>query len=146
LLGAQSPVYPLQCRYPDLKSLESTTPDGHASGIKPTLQGTSMKTNKVLSNSRNILYLSVITGIMSLTGTGMSFAQDEEANSEGVLEEVIVTATKRQESIQDVPLSIQLSRVRYNNDILPESTSGIRLPPTAASTLPVVYVPREPET
>ncbi len=65
-----------------------------------------MKTDKVLSNSRNILYLSVITGIMSLTGTGMSFAQDEEANSEGVLEEVIVTATKRQESIQDVPLSI----------------------------------------
>jgi iron complex outermembrane receptor protein len=37
---------------------------------------------------------------------GSLYAQDDEAYSEGVLEEVIVTATKRAESIQDVPLSI----------------------------------------
>jgi len=65
-----------------------------------------MNTKKVLPNSRKKLYLSVIAGIVSLSAASLVYAQDNEANSEGVLEEVIVTATKRAESIQDVPLSI----------------------------------------
>ena len=65
-----------------------------------------MNTKKVLPNSRNKLYLSVIAGIISLSIAGLVYAQDNEAYSDGVLEEVIVTATKRAESIQDVPLSI----------------------------------------
>ena len=69
-------------------------------------KGTSMNTKTALTNSRNKLYLSVIAGIITLSSTGLVYAQDDEAYSEGVLEEVIVTATKRQESIQDVPLSI----------------------------------------
>ena len=43
---------------------------------------------------------------MSLSGSSLLYAQDDEAYSDSVLEEVIVTATKRAESIQDVPLSI----------------------------------------
>jgi len=65
-----------------------------------------MNTKKVLPNSRNKLYVSVIAGIVSLSSAGLVYAQDDEAFSDGVLEEVIVTATKRAESIQDVPLSI----------------------------------------
>ena len=65
-----------------------------------------MNTKTALTNSRNKLYLSVIAGIITLSSTNLIYAQDDEAYSEGVLEEVIVTATKRQESIQDVPLSI----------------------------------------
>ncbi len=65
-----------------------------------------MNTKTVLTNSRNKLYLSVVAGIIALSSTNLIYAQDDEAYSEGVLEEVIVTATKRQESIQDVPLSI----------------------------------------
>ena len=65
-----------------------------------------MNTKKVLPNSRKKLYLSVIAGIVSLSSANLIYAQDNEANSEGVLEEVIVTATKRAVSIQDVPLSI----------------------------------------
>lgn len=70
------------------------------------IKGSSMKTSKSLPISRNKLYISVFAGIMSIASAGVLYAQEEEAYSEGVLEEVIVTATKRQESIQDVPLSI----------------------------------------
>ena len=43
---------------------------------------------------------------MTISGSSLIYAQDDEAYSDSVLEEVIVTATKRAESIQDVPLSI----------------------------------------
>lgn len=65
-----------------------------------------MNTQKSQIRSRKKLYLSVMAGIIMLSGTNLVYAQDDEGYSEGVLEEVIVTATKRQESIQDVPLSI----------------------------------------
>jgi len=52
-----------------------------------------------------MLYLTVITLIISLTPMGSVFAQDEDYSA-GVLEEVIVTATKREESLRDVPISI----------------------------------------
>ena len=65
-----------------------------------------MNSKKPPFNSRNKLYLSVLAGIMTISGSSLIYAQDDEAYSDSVLEEVIVTATKRAESIQDVPLSI----------------------------------------
>jgi len=65
-----------------------------------------MNIKKPLVSSKNRLYLSVIAGIISISGANFVYAQDDEAFSDSVLEEVIVTATKRAESIQDVPLSI----------------------------------------
>ncbi len=64
-----------------------------------------MSINRVLENSRYTLYLTVITLITSLASMGSVSAQDEDYSA-GVLEEVIVTATKREESLRDVPISI----------------------------------------
>ena len=59
--------------------------------------------------------------IIALTGTSQSvWAQDDEA-SEAMLEEVIVTATRREMSLQDVPMAIsavgqdQIERFGYTN-------------------------------
>lgn len=65
-----------------------------------------MNITKSMPISRNKLYISVLTGIVTLSSGGLVYAQDDEAYSDTILEEVIVTATKRAESIQDVPLSI----------------------------------------
>jgi len=65
-----------------------------------------MDTKTVLIGSRNKLYLSVIAAIISTSMTAAVYAQNEKAYSDAMLEEVIVTATKRLESIQDVPISI----------------------------------------
>jgi iron complex outermembrane receptor protein len=51
---------------------------------------------------------------------GVAYAQDDEVNSTGVLEEVIVTATKREESAQDVALSI----TTFNGEQLNMMASG----------------------
>ena len=64
-----------------------------------------MSTNRVLGNSRYTIYPTVITLIVSLASMGSTFAQDEDYSA-GVLEEVIVTATKREENLRDVPISI----------------------------------------
>jgi iron complex outermembrane receptor protein len=58
------------------------------------------------SNSRNKLYLAVITSIVSLSASGYVYAQNDQGASAGVLEEVIVTATRREESIQDIAISV----------------------------------------
>ncbi len=68
--------------------------------------GISMNNIKSTLNSRNKLYLAVITSIASLSFSGFAIAQDQQDTSAGVLEEVIVTATRREESMQDVALSI----------------------------------------
>lgn len=65
-----------------------------------------MSINRVLRNSRYTLYPTVITLITSLVSVGAVYAQDDEDYSTGVLEEVIVTATKRSENLRDVPISI----------------------------------------
>ena len=55
-----------------------------------------------------------ISGTVALALTGL-FAGPATAQEEGVLEEIIVTATKREESLQDVPISVAtISGDRYN--------------------------------
>ncbi|MBT8048591.1 MAG: TonB-dependent receptor [Xanthomonadales bacterium] len=50
---------------------------------------------------------STITFVMGAALAGQSFAQDaSETSDSGLLEEVLVTATKRSENIQDIPISI----------------------------------------
>ncbi|MCH8056717.1 MAG: TonB-dependent receptor [Proteobacteria bacterium] len=65
-----------------------------------------MSINRVLIKFRYTLYLTVITLIISLSSMGTVVAQDEDYYSATILEEVIVTATKREENLRDVPISI----------------------------------------
>jgi len=65
---------------------------------------------KMKKLSRDPLY-TAITGILALTiaGAGSLYAQEpgaEEVQMDSGLEEVIVTARKREESVQDVPLNV----------------------------------------
>jgi len=78
-----------------------------------------MSIKRVLRNSRYTLYPTVITLIMSLSSMGTVYAQDEEGTA-NVLEEIIVTATKREESVQDIALSIST----FTNEQLNLMTSG----------------------
>ena len=79
-----------------------------------------MSINRVSGNSRYFLYPFVITSVISLASMGVVYAQDDQDYVSGVLEEVIVTATKREESVQDVALSI----TTFNSDQLNMMTSG----------------------
>ena len=65
-----------------------------------------MNNEIVTTSSRKKLYLSVIAALIPLSLSGFAHAQDDDAYSAGMLEEVIVTATKRSENLQEVPLSI----------------------------------------
>lgn len=65
-----------------------------------------MNINIVNSISRHKLYLVVISIVISLSLSNSLYAQNDQASSEGMLEEVIVTATKRDENLRDVPISI----------------------------------------
>jgi len=72
---------------------------------------------------RQRLFLGIATAMLSLlTLPGSSFAQSvsEENGYEGVLEEVLVTARRRDENIQDVPIAISL----LTDDILEDYNIG----------------------
>jgi len=79
-----------------------------------------MSMNRVVKNSRYMLYLSVITVLLSFSVIVPVMAQDADRYAENVLEEVIVTATKREESVQDVALSIST----FSGEQLNLMTSG----------------------
>jgi len=79
-----------------------------------------MSINRVIVNSRYIIYTTVIILFISFFSMGSVYAQDKKENSAGVLEEVIVTATKREESVQDVALSIST----FSGEQLNLMTSG----------------------
>jgi len=68
-----------------------------------------MYASKIREISRKSLFISGVTALASITSFAPAFApafaQDDEVSS-GVLEEVMVTATRREESLLDVPISI----------------------------------------
>ena len=65
-----------------------------------------MSINRVHITSRYMLFPIIITLITSLSFISPLYAQDDNASYAGILEEVIVTAKKREENVQDVALSI----------------------------------------
>jgi iron complex outermembrane receptor protein len=67
-----------------------------------------MKTKEVFQNCGYFAYLIVITVMISVIPMGTVFAQDSENYLGNVLEEVLVTAQKREQTLEDVPLSVSL--------------------------------------
>jgi iron complex outermembrane receptor protein len=57
-------------------------------------------------NQKTILWASIAAGVASLAVSPVVLAQDQEAEETSVFEEVIVTATKREQSIYEVPVAI----------------------------------------
>ena len=57
-------------------------------------------------NRKTILWASIAAGVASLAVSPVVLAQDQEAEEASVFEEVIVTATKREQSIYEVPVAI----------------------------------------
>ena len=57
-------------------------------------------------NRKTILWASIAAGVASLAVSPVVLAQDQEAEETSVFEEVIVTATKREQSIYEVPVAI----------------------------------------
>jgi iron complex outermembrane receptor protein len=70
------------------------------------MKGTSMMTNKVKTNSPKALYAAVITALFAASAFSPVHAQNEQSSNSGMLEEITVTATRREESLMDVPISI----------------------------------------
>ncbi len=66
-----------------------------------------------ISNPRTLIYSAVVAAL-AVNSTPVN-AQDEESMA-NALEEVIVTATRREESLQDVPISVAtLSDMRLDS-------------------------------
>ncbi len=78
-----------------------------------------MNPSKVKIYSGYSLFYAAITATITLFSPAI-YAQDQQAAPAGILEEIIVTATKREESVQDVALSIST----LSNEKLNMLTSG----------------------
>ena len=64
---------------------------------------------KMISMLRKNICTSLLAGISAVVLSNIGYAQEEPETASGselMLEEVIVTARKREESLQDVPISI----------------------------------------
>jgi len=78
-----------------------------------------MKVSRKMSK-KYLLKLSISMALASFIPFTSVYAQDDEAKEDMALEEVIVTAQKTEQNLQDVPMSI----TAINGDILDEIRSG----------------------
>ena len=59
--------------------------------------------------AKGSLYCAVATATLALAAPTIAFAQDDTAESSSGLDEIVVTATKREESLQDVAVAVRVA-------------------------------------
>lgn len=108
---------------PDASDLEETLPNSQA----PTTETNAISTG---SGSKPSFLASAAAALLTAFATAPASAQDEIGASGVGLEEIVVTARKREESLQDVPIAVTV----VSGDILREE--NIRKLEDLAPTLP----------
>jgi iron complex outermembrane receptor protein len=75
---------------------------------------------KMKLNKKQLLKVSISMALAGCLSISTAYAQDAEQNDDSILEEVIVTAQKTEQNLQDVPMSI----TAVDGDIMDEIRSG----------------------
>jgi len=71
-------------------------------------------------NKKSLLKMSISLALVTALPFSIAYAQDEEKRDDSMLEEVIVTAQKTEQNLQDVPMSV----TAIQGDVLDEIRSG----------------------
>jgi hypothetical protein len=69
------------------------------------VRGSEFSGEKFMKNNIKV-FAAIVTGLVGGLFSSAVLAQNEAASDESIFEEVIVTATKRAESIYDVPMAV----------------------------------------